>query len=343
MLRNRLNIFSTTLISFISLCGLKAQPVFTSANCFSIGDSTGMGSGASIVLISQEIAQTGNNYTWDYSSYNTGGPIYSWTSPIHSYVFQAGSDAPQLQFQNFPIHEDPGNTGLAYNRGFKYSNDADTLYLCAQGEQGSTVNIYNPPLPYLSFPLNFQQVGYADITNYFSTIPVSTTHREWSYDGFGKIILPYGVIDSVYRIHTVQRDSNFSFQTVVTLNEIIWFKKSTGIPVLRFTENSGSGFTAFYTSDISQTTGIENSSKSMFRLYPNPSNGLLSIECSNIYTNQTLQLKIDNCLGQEIFSTTLIEKLALIDLRTKCSEGLYFIRISDENGVVIETQKILME
>lgn len=334
---------SIALFFSTSIFVLRAQPVFTAANCFSIGDSTGMGSGASIVMISQEISQTGNNYTWDYSSYNTGGPIYSWTSPIHSYVFQPGSNAQQLQFQSFPIHEDPSNTGLAYNRGFSYSNSLDTLYLMAQGEQGSVVNIYNPPVPYLSFPLNFQQTGQADITNYFSTIPVSTTHREWTYDGFGKIILPYGEIDSVFRIHTFQRDSSFMFQTVVTLNELIWFKKSTGIPVLRFTENTGGGFTAFYTSDISQPTGIKNISKNKIRIYPNPSKGILAIDLSNITTNRTLYIKIDNCLGQEVYSRALRDTEIQIDLTTVCNSGLYYLQIADEYGQLIETQKLIIE
>lgn len=343
MLKQLLTISLIVLLSVTGSRELQAQPVFTSANCFSIGDSTGLGSGASIVPISQEIAQTGSNYTWNYSSYNTGGPIYSWTSPIHSYVFQAGSDAPQIQFQNFPIHEDPGNTGLAYNRGFKYSTDSDTLYLCAQGEQGSIVNIYNPPIPYLSFPLNFQQVGYTDITNYFSTIPVSATHREWSYDGFGKIILPYGVIDSVYRIHTIQRDSSYAFQTVVTLNELIWFKKSSGIPVLRFTESTGSGFTAFYTSAISQVSGIESSTKKEFHVYPNPSNGLLSIEHPNLNGMRKTEVIIENFLGQEIYSTAISNPITQIDLSSQFSKGIYFLRISDDNGKLIESQKILLE
>jgi len=338
----------TTITSILLFLGaftsINAQPVFTAANCFSIGDSTGMGSGAAIAMISDEIALTGSDYTWDYSAYNAGGPIYSWTSPIHPYVIQAGTEAQQLQFQSFPIYENPGNTGLAYSRGFSYSNDLDTLYLRAQGDQGSIINIYNPPVPYLSFPLNFQEVGFADITNFYSTIPVSSTHREWKYDGFGKIILPYGVIDSVYRIHTFQRDSSFGVPSSVTmLNELIWFKKSTGIPVLRFTENLGGGFTSFYTSDVSQPATIEKNLKNQIRIYPNPTIGNLFIDLSNLKIHEKFHLSVINYLGQELYTSTEVESVIHLNLKNICSSGIYYLRISDEKGQLIEMQKIIVE
>jgi len=332
-MKSKKGTIASIILFFAALTSIYAQPIFTAANCFSIGDSTGMGSGAATAMISDEIALTGSDYTWDYSAYDDGGPIYSWTSPIHPYVIQAGTEAQQLQFQNFPIYENPGNTGLAYSRGFSYSNDSDTLYLHAQGDQGSIITIYNPPVPYLSFPLNFQEVGFADFTNYYSTIPVSSTHREWKYDGFGKIILPYGVIDSVYRIHTFQRDSSFVLSFVTTLNELIWFKKSTGIPVLRFTENSGGGFTSFYTSDVSQPTVIEKELKNHIRVYPNPTDTELRVETFESKLGEFYQIL--DFTGKLYNSGRVVSDNFVIDV-SHLPAGLYVIRIEETNSKFIK-------
>jgi hypothetical protein len=322
---------------------LRSQPQFTVENCFSIGDSTGIGSGAAIVSINEIIAQTGSDYTWDFSNYNTGGPIYSWTSPIHSYVFQPGSSSSQLQFQSFPILENPSNAGLAYYRAFSYSDDLDTLYLRAWGEQGSTVIINNPPLPYLSFPMNYQDVGYADITNFYSTIPVSTTHREWKYDGFGSITMPYGQIDNVYRFHTLQRDSSFFDGSIYTVNELIWIKQSTGIPVLRFTENFGGGFTAFYTSDTNEPSSIQSYDFNVMEVFPNPSEGIVQIDLKNTPLKSGMRIVIENVHGQRISEQPIIQNQMTVNLEGQLNSGLCFLHIVDEDGNKIFTKKIVLK
>jgi hypothetical protein len=332
------------LIVVVAHSSLRSQPQFTVNNCFSVGDSTGIGSGASIVMISDMIAQTGSNYTWDFSNYNEGGPIYSWTSPIHPYVFQTGSSSSQLQFQSYPILENPGNAGLAFSRAFSYSDDLDTLYQRAWGNQSSNIYINTPPLPYLSFPMNYQEVGSAVFTNYYSVIPVSVIRREWKYDGFGNINMPYGQINGVYRFHTVQRDSSLFDGTVTTVNELIWFKQSTGIPVLRFTESYGGGFTAFYTSDIGGPSSIDGHDFNSIEVFPNPTDGLLQINFGNAFTpNAGKRILIENAYGQRITDQVINDAQLTLNIEQHLQGGLCFLHVLDDSGSKVFTKKVILK
>lgn len=323
---------------------LQAQPVFTAANCFNVGDSTGLGAGASIVNIQDIIADTGGDHVWDYSAYNSGGPIYSWTSPNFPYQFEAGVNALQSPFHAFPIHEDPNGAGVALYRGFQYSVDLDTLYQMAwSASAGSFVLVNNPPLPYLTFPMDYQQVGEAFITNYFNTLPVSTTRRQWKYDGFGKIIMPYGEIDSVYRFHTVQRDSSLFDQTVIVLNELIWIQRSSGIPVLRFTENSGGGFNSYYTSAVTQQNAIAENVSRPLSVHPNPTRGEVFVGIPGSTGPMDGVVRVETSLGQLVSEVPVHGQSVRFDLSHVGASGVFFISMIPSGSAAVHRARVLVE
>jgi len=333
-------------IAFVTVTAhavLQAQPVFTAANCFNVGDSTGLGAGASTVNIQDIVADTGADHTWDFSAYNTGGPIYSWTSPNFPYQFEPGVNALQSPFHAFPIHEDPNGAGVALYRAFKYSADLDTLYQMAySASAGSFVLVNTPPLPYLSFPMDYQEVGEAFVTNYFSTLAVSTTHRQWKYDGFGKIIMPYGEIDSVYRFHTIQRDSSLLDQTVTVLNELIWFQRSSGIPVLRFTENSGGGFTSYYTSGVDQLNGLEENVSISLMVHPNPTSGEFLVVIPGLNGPMDGILRVENCMGQLVSEVRMNGPSVRLDLSHMRASGPFFVSIRPSGSTVVYRARVIV-
>lgn len=80
--------------------------------------------------------------------------------------------------------------------------------------------------------------------------------------------------------------------------------------------------------------GIYENTTNLFSLYPNPTNGLLNI-------NSTLtisEISVYNNLGQLLFAS---EKTNHVDI-SALSEGIYFVKIKDENGQS-ETKKIIKE
>ena len=92
-----------------------------------------------------------------------------------------------------------------------------------------------------------------------------------------------------------------------SLDEIIWF------------ENRG-------------PLGIEENTTILFSIYPNPTNGVLSINSSSTVS----EITIYNNIGQLLF--TFKEKNQ-IDIST-LSKGIYFVKIKDENGQT-ETKKVI--
>lgn len=90
-------------------------------------------------------------------------------------------------------------------------------------------------------------------------------------------------------------------------NQIIWF------------ENKG-------------PLGIEENNTNLFSLYPNPTNGLLNIQSKTSID----EITIFNNLGQLLLAS---ENKNQIDIST-LSEGIYFVKIKDENGQT-ETKKVL--
>ncbi len=78
--------------------------------------------------------------------------------------------------------------------------------------------------------------------------------------------------------------------------------------------------------------GIEENTTNLFILYPNPTNGLLNI----ISSTSISEVTVYNNLGQLLLTS---EEKNQVDI-SALSEGIYFVKIKDENGR-IETKKIV--
>ncbi len=85
------------------------------------------------------------------------------------------------------------------------------------------------------------------------------------------------------------------------------------------------------------TTGItENNEASDFSIYPNPCNGIFTIEGKeNDYT-----IFITDILGQKIYQSEIKNNKAEIDL-SRQPKGLYFMQITDENKSVVNKKIII--
>jgi hypothetical protein len=75
--------------------------------------------------------------------------------------------------------------------------------------------------------------------------------------------------------------------------------------------------------------GVSEVSKTVFDIYPNPSNGLF-----NVVTNGKLTIQVMNVQGQ-IVNTSLIEGNNTLDLSGQ-SNGIYFIKVETEHNVFIK-------
>ena len=89
-------------------------------------------------------------------------------------------------------------------------------------------------------------------------------------------------------------------------------------------------------------SSVENVISGEFNVYPNPNNGIFTVELNNIKADD-YRISVTNVLGQEVYvsnkevSTLISEKIDLSDL----SKGVYMLEIFNSESII--TEKIIVE
>ena len=86
----------------------------------------------------------------------------------------------------------------------------------------------------------------------------------------------------------------------------------------------------------------KESNLSSVTIYPNPSNGLFSVEFNSNSKYQNLKLEIVNLLGQKIYQTNITHQKSAINISSQQS-GMYFMSLIDNSGTVVERRKLIKE
>tara|TARA_B100000780_G_scaffold16822_1_gene11033 strand:+ start:526 stop:2457 length:1932 start_codon:yes stop_codon:yes gene_type:complete len=84
-------------------------------------------------------------------------------------------------------------------------------------------------------------------------------------------------------------------------------------------------------------TAINDVENSQFNVYPNPTNGLFTIELDG---NSKYVVSVKNVLGQTVFTTTTNGMNTNIDL-SSFDKGIYTVELKDENAIY--TEKVIVE
>ncbi len=96
------------------------------------------------------------------------------------------------------------------------------------------------------------------------------------------------------------------------------------------------GLDKFYVEEYNPN-GITENNTNAIRIYPNPTNGIITIQQLN---NTLSTIEIFNATGQLIFSSGLSQQISTVDIST-LSQGLYFIKLSDKTGKVCIVEKLI--
>jgi hypothetical protein len=81
-----------------------------------------------------------------------------------------------------------------------------------------------------------------------------------------------------------------------------------------------------------------------FKLYPNPSKGILYFSVGDSYLDfQELKLKIVNTLGQVIDQISVKNSTEEIITKNWGSSGLYFVQIETTQGEILGIKKIILQ
>ncbi len=79
------------------------------------------------------------------------------------------------------------------------------------------------------------------------------------------------------------------------------------------------------------------------KVYPNPTNDIVYISLEDVQSIQDHSIKIMDVSGKVVHESMLNTNLMQIDMDSFGSEGLYFIRVMNESGNVIETRQIILQ
>ncbi|MGL2963689.1 LamG-like jellyroll fold domain-containing protein [Flavobacterium sp. RSB2_4_14] len=78
-------------------------------------------------------------------------------------------------------------------------------------------------------------------------------------------------------------------------------------------------------------------------IYPNPANTQITIDCGNLANVTGWNIKITNTLGQEVFAAPMNTQQYVVQLNSWTGNGLYFVKIYDSLGNVVNTKKIILQ
>ena len=110
--------------------------------------------------------------------------------------------------------------------------------------------------------------------------------------------------------------------------------------------------TNLYTADIACQSLVINTGLLSFNpptytntvtIYPNPANDHITIDCGTLANVSGWNIKITNILGQEVFNQPMNTQQYVVPLNTWTGQGVYFVKIYDTQGTLVNTKKIILQ
>lgn len=293
---------------------------------------------------------SGPDVSWDYSELTSlfGGQL----TAIDPSQTPSGA-----QFPTADVAISMGDTIFTYAR----TNTDGYFYLGSESTSGTfpSLLVYSDSRTFLKFPFTYDDT-YFDAYKGVATTSVASVHvtaaTEMFADAYGTLILPYGTVNNVLRIVTVdaELDSVFVGGNYVKTFEIVrsqysWFAADSKGPLMsiEIVNNTYYGVTdtvAYYTTSGSGIGDNSSSDISELSVFPNPAGEYVIIELET-NPNTVVTISLVNQVGQFMVSKTasdnntgsLSERLDV----TAIPAGLYFINVSCDCGKQI-TQKLVI-
>lgn len=280
---------------------------------------------------------SGANQNWNFASTPNSGTV--------SFTYVTPASTPYGA--SFPS----ANLAANHNGAYEYQI-ANTNFLARAGAWASGVTIpYSDAENLIAFPFTYNST-YTD--NFAATFVSSgyTFNRSGSVngtaDGYGTLVLPWGTLTNVLRIHTTENYQDvWAFGTInYSSDNYYWVKPGTHYFLYSLAALTANGSTSYGGSYIDQTSvGINqvDPGEVSLSIFPNPASENLSVHF-NLRESVSVRISISNLLGQEVFSSEEGSIYAgnfekAIDV-SGLREGLYFLNIKMDD--TITTSKLVI-
>lgn len=137
------------------------------------------------------------------------------------------------------------------------------------------------------------------------------------------------------QIHGNNGSANLSFTE--SLSSGTYYLEVTGDP-------DATSFLNPYSFSINDITGVDEISALRLKIFPNPTNGIITIDCgedSSFKNDYTIE--VENLYGQSIYSEKVTQQKTRIDIGSSASSGFYFVYLKDENGNRGAVQRVVVQ
>jgi len=317
-------LFTITLaVVFSSL--IQAQPTLNGNDVlYSAGQTYAVHFGTQSGL---SAGSSGTGVTWDFST------ISCPTNQSVSLLATAG----QPGASNFPSANLTMTDANIYS--YEFTDNTSWIRLGAYQISSSTAITFTNSEKLIEFPISFNDTQ----TDAFSGSSVPSGINRGGdvtsqYDGFGTLILPYGIISNVIRIHVSEDYSDEIVSYGMTIDYItdvyMFFKQGINYPLLAITSftSSSSGSTQYATYLDQSHVGIsEQGTLAGFSLYPNPANDFVMAEFESDAAG-IAEIRITDMSGKLIsISQSEIDGAGLQNIMLDVSNfqtGLYIVSVS---------------
>lgn len=292
-----------------------------------------------------DFQQTGNDYTWDYSS------LTQVTQNELSFV--SPSSVPftyQFLFNN-PFDEEHLADFAQAQPGFGIGDQftLEEFYAFFQKSQtdyrivGLAGTINGIPLPaqtnpvdiIYDLPLEYGNTG-SHYSEWFIQVPTLFSYklkqtRNYEADGWGMLTTPYGTFEAVrVRMEIDAIDSiaieafNVEFENPRNSVEYHWLGANEGVPLLKVTETMGVVTAIEYKSE-EIPDNIKESSTAVLSLYPNPANERLFIQFP---MPSSRNFEVFDAQGRRVLTGNSSIQLMQLDV-ADFSPGMYIFRTDE--------------
>lgn len=300
------------------------------------------------------IGSPGANQTWDFSNLLVNGTDTLWFLNPGSTSY--GSNFPAA---NLAIKQASLGDGEAFLEST--SNHLDILGVAGDllGMGSPMVIPQNPPSRIAQFPFtygnSFNNTTVIDVRADASGFGVpfvdsarykNVQDRMLLADGYGTLVLPVGVFNSVLRVKEInsQKDSIWvhSFlgwslyqDSAYTDSTFTWWNGSKGYYMAQASYIGGELNTMRYEDPV--IVGQPEPTAYVYRVYPNPASDRLRIQANG----KVRQIVITDLQGREIWRTQVVGTAVELDVAS-LPRGYYLYTLLDRNQSKLQTGKLLL-
>lgn len=285
--------------------------------------------------------QSGANITWDFSDFQQ--------SITDTMAYTACSANPNCgSFPNSTVAgiDHANNTTLFLNT----DNNAETV-VGAIEPTGATIpytngeDLFRFPITYNNSYVDTFSATFTSTMAYYRSGTVTVT-----CDGYGTLILPYGTINNVLRIHRqeIYQDSanleGTSFIIPYQSDLYTWYSTSNRGELMDASsitiDNQQTSSYSYYTKQIATSVNNVNETAEL-NVFPNPAKDVVNVQFGNI--NGHVHISIADVAGREVAvlkdgnSNSQQVQYNISNLQP----GLYFVRLQSDNGTITKKLEVL--